>query len=104
MQALRLIEDSDLEASELKDLVASDKIPLGQLLRRETQFTPQETVAMQALMSIEDFIIVAKGIRPGLAKGYGVLICSGEVLVEFYVSTTIAVLAPLNCHDHPKGE
>jgi hypothetical protein len=59
---------------------------------------------MQALRFIEDFIIVAKGIHPGLVKGYGMLNCSGEVLVEFYVSTTIAVLAPFNCHDHPKGK
>ena len=38
-QALRSIEDFDLEVSKFKDLVASGKIPLGQVLRRDAVHT-----------------------------------------------------------------
>jgi hypothetical protein len=43
-------------------------------------------------------------IRAGFFSGNGLLNTIGEVLVEFYISVTMAVFAPFNCYEHPNGK
>ena len=38
-------------------------------------------------------------VRPNLIKVVGLLNAVGKVWIEFYVSITIAVLAPMNCYE-----
>ena len=33
----------------------------------------------------------------------GVFNVVGEVLVEFYISVTLAIFGPFDCYDHPNG-
>ena len=38
-------------------------------------------------------------VRPNLIKVVGLLKAVGKVWIEFYVTITIAVLAPMNCYE-----
>jgi hypothetical protein len=58
--------------------------------------------AVFVLLLVVTFFILTT-LRPGLIKADGLLNAVGEVLIEFYVSITIAVLAPMNCYEHPNG-
>jgi hypothetical protein len=40
----------------------------------------------------------------GVFKFDGILCMIGEVLIEFYVSITLAIFAPFNCYGHPNGD
>ena len=35
---------------------------------------------------------------------YGLFNVVGEVLVEFYISITLAIFAPFDCYPHPNGD
>merc|ERR1740130_418389 len=49
------------------------------------------------------FYIIGVTVKPGIFNRDGLLNSIGEVLVEFYISVTIAIFSPFKCYVHPNG-
>lgn len=59
-------------------------------------------VALMTLLSV--IYLIGKALFRGILPLSGLLNIMGEILVEFYISITLAIFSPFNCYGHPNGD